>query len=217
MSGVTGLDMARAVARLQGRCPGVPLDGGGYSGCRGGADCPVCEGARMGAQLAIDLIEARQVASLAGRQAEAARAERDEARAEAEKLRAELIEARQWRDEAQIEREAARAERDAARESVAILRERERSLAVAERTLRAERDALRDAARALVRLLEKCDAYDCKSAATKILLSGDDAGSYCDSCAEDLQAPCGGPDEIDFGELLHAPALRTLRTLLGEG
>lgn len=41
---MTGLDMARAVARLQGRCPGVPLDGGGYSGCRRGADCPVCKG-----------------------------------------------------------------------------------------------------------------------------------------------------------------------------
>lgn len=38
------LDIARAVGQLQGRCPGIPLDGGGYSGCEGGADCPVCLG-----------------------------------------------------------------------------------------------------------------------------------------------------------------------------
>lgn len=38
------LHTARVVAHAQGRCPGIPLDGGGYSGCRGGADCPVCEG-----------------------------------------------------------------------------------------------------------------------------------------------------------------------------
>lgn len=95
------IDIARAVARLQGRCPGIPLDGGGYSGCEGGADCPVClgrplddgaddlheavdrivvsiqkEAHRLGEQLAAARVaEAQQVAALAGRQAEAARAE----------------------------------------------------------------------------------------------------------------------------------------------
>lgn len=104
------IDIARAVARLQLRCPGIPLDGGGYSGCGGGADCPVClgrpvdgieasevddlhrtvtrivdavyaEANRLAEQLAAARVaEAQQVAALAGRQAEAARAERDELR-----------------------------------------------------------------------------------------------------------------------------------------
>lgn len=120
--------MARAVARLQGRCPGVPLDGGGYSGCRGGADCPVCEGrpgetcapqayteadiralvqtvkcldplrllatldhwAKEHGDQEAQVQEARQVAALAGRQAEAARAERDALREAARALFAAL-------------------------------------------------------------------------------------------------------------------------------
>ena len=115
------IDIARAVARLQFRCPGIPLDGGGYSGCEGGADCPVClgkpingiearevddlhrtvtrivdavyaEANRLAEQLAAARVaEAQQVAALAGRQAEAARAECDKLRAESGRLRAVLI------------------------------------------------------------------------------------------------------------------------------
>lgn len=83
--------------------------------------------------------------------------------------------------------------------------------------LQAENEALRMAARALTESLEKCDAYGCKSAGTQLLVGGDDAGTYCDSCAEDLQAPCGGPDTCDFSDLDHAPALRALRALLPPG
>lgn len=52
-TGLEGLNLAcavavaRAIARLQGRCPGIPVDGGGFSGCRGLPDCPVCEGRRV--------------------------------------------------------------------------------------------------------------------------------------------------------------------------
>lgn len=35
---------ARAVGQHQGQCPGILLDDGDYSGCGGGADCPVCLG-----------------------------------------------------------------------------------------------------------------------------------------------------------------------------
>lgn len=83
---------------------------------------------------------------------------------------------------------------------------------------RAERDALREAARALLTAaLDECDAYGCQAVATRLLSGGDDAGVYCDACAEDLQAPCGGPEECDFSDLDHAPALRALRALLPPG
>lgn len=113
------IDIARAVARLQGRCPGIPLDGGGYSGCEGGDDCPVClgkpvvdgaevdelyltvdhimtslraEAVRLGERYAAARVaEAERVILVAERQVEAAQAERDELRAENGRLRAVLI------------------------------------------------------------------------------------------------------------------------------
>lgn len=100
----------------------------------------------------------------------------------------------------------------------AVQAEKERDEARAEADRQRQRaDALEDAARALLGSLEKCDAYGCKSAATQLLVGGDDAGRYCDSCVEDLQAPCGGPEECDFSDLDHAPALRALRALLPPG
>lgn len=97
------IDIARSVARLQGKCPGIPLDGGGYSGCEGGADCPVCLGKPVddGADdlhEAVDriVVSIQKEAHRLGEQFAAARvahtqAENARLRAEAGRLRAVLI------------------------------------------------------------------------------------------------------------------------------
>lgn len=38
------IDIARSEGQRRGQCPGILLDDGDYSGCGGGADCPVCLG-----------------------------------------------------------------------------------------------------------------------------------------------------------------------------
>lgn len=146
-----------------------------------------------------------------------ARAERDDARAEAERLKVENEVLRaspdlhlSWLCKAMA---AMGHGADQARWPKgmyvieALLRERDK--------LKAECDALKDAAKVLLTdALDECDAYGCQTVATRRLGGGDDAGVYCDACAEDLQAPCGGAEEIDFEDLSWAPAIRTLRTLL---